>query len=241
LNGQIQNTKKTKIILQTTQKISLLSTLSPEEIGDDHLFTGMDTPLRHNAFVASNDEKIKTIEFHFREIMETLGLDLTDESLTGTPLRVAKMYVQEIFSGLDPKNKPKIALFDNKYRYKQMLVEKDITLFSNCEHHFVPIYGKAHIAYISSGKVIGLSKLNRIVQYYSQRPQVQERLTGQIATELQQILDTEDVAVIIDAKHMCVSSRGIKDAASATITSFYGGRFSQDKTREEFLDYLNLK
>jgi GTP cyclohydrolase I len=173
--------------------------------------------------------------------METLGLDLSDESLCGTPDRVAKMYVEEIFSGLNPENKPKIALFENKYQYRQMLVEKDITLFSNCEHHFVPIYGKAHVAYISSGKVIGLSKLNRIVRYFAQRPQVQERLTEQIARELQTILETDDVAVLIDAHHMCVSSRGIKDTASSTVTSFYGGKFQKDSTRSEFLTYLNIK
>ena len=232
LNGTMLNTLPNKISLNG---------LSIDEIGDDHIYTGVETPLRPDAFELSDDEKIEKIEFHFREIMETLGLDLTDESLTGTPNRVAKMYVQEIFSGLNPKNKPKIALFNNKYNYKQMLVEKDITLFSNCEHHFVPIYGKAHIAYYSSCKVIGLSKLNRIVQYFSQRPQVQERLTEQIAQELKEILETESVAVIIDAKHMCVSTRGIKDTMSSTITSFYGGKFSNDSTKNEFLEYLNMK
>ncbi len=232
LNGTTLNTLPNKI---------KLNGLSIDEIGDDHIYTGVETPLRPDAFVLADEEKIEKIEFHFRKIMETLGLDLTDESLTGTPNRVAKMYVQEIFAGLNPKNKPKIALFNNKYKYKQMLVEKDITLFSNCEHHFVPIYGKAHIAYYSSGKVIGLSKLNRIVQYYSQRPQVQERLTEQIAQELKEILETESVAVIIDAKHMCVSTRGIKDTMSATITSFYGGKFLNDSTKNEFLEYLNIK
>lgn len=207
-------------------------------IGDDHIYTTVETPMRPDAFEMGETEKISTIAYHFREIMNTLGLDLTDDSLKGTPYRVAKMYVQEIFSGLDPANKPEVALFENKYGYGQMLVEKDITLFSNCEHHFVPIYGKAHIAYCSSGKVIGLSKLNRIVQYFAKRPQVQERLTMQIGRELQRILETDDVAVIIDAKHMCVSSRGIKDTASATVTSFYDGKFNEEKTRNEFLHYL---
>ncbi|MEM9679897.1 MAG: GTP cyclohydrolase I FolE, partial [Bacteroidota bacterium] len=183
-----------------------LNGFSIDDIGDDHLFTGLETPMKPNAFEMSDKEKKERISILFSEIMDVLGLDLNDDSLKGTPDRVAKMYVEEIFSGLDPKNKPKVALFDNKYEYNQMLVEKDITFYSNCEHHFVPIIGKAHVAYISSGKVIGLSKLNRIVQYYAKRPQVQERLTNQIAEELKNILQTEDVAVIIDAKHLCVSS-----------------------------------
>lgn len=206
--------------------------------GDDHIMTSIDTPMRPDAFNMTDAEKISAITHHFRQIMHTLGLDLTDDSLKGTPYRVAKMYVKEIFSGLDPANKPDIALFDNKYGYGSMLIEKDITLFSNCEHHFVPIYGRAHVAYISSGKVIGLSKLNRIVQYFAKRPQVQERLTMQIGAELQSILDTPDVAVVVDAKHMCVSSRGIKDSASSTITSFYGGQFNNEKTRNEFLHHI---
>jgi GTP cyclohydrolase I len=173
--------------------------------------------------------------------MHTLGLDLTDDSLKGTPNRVAKMYIQEIFSGLNPDNKPKIALFENKYQYDQMLVEKDISFYSNCEHHFVPIFGKAHIAYISSGTVIGLSKLNRIVQYFAKRPQVQERLTIQIAKELQKALNTDDVAVIIDAKHLCVSSRGVQDGNAATVTSFYGGKFENEATKQEFLKYIEMK
>jgi GTP cyclohydrolase IA len=221
-------------------KISL-SGLSAEEIGDEHISTGIETPMLDDAFVMSDEEKIRKIEFHFREIMETLGLDLRDDSLKGTPERVAKMYVKEIFSGLDPANKPKIALFENRYRYDQMLVEKDITFYSNCEHHFVPIFGKAHLAYISNGKVIGLSKLNRIVQYYAKRPQVQERLTIQIARELQEVLQTEDVAVIIDAKHLCVSSRGVQDSNAATVTSFYGGKFLEDATKQEFLRYVEMK
>ena len=209
-----------------------------EEIGDDHLLTGLETPMKEDAFELSDTEKKEHIAFLFREIMETLGLDLTDDSLRGTPMRVAKMYIEEIFSGLDPKNKPKVALFDNKYQYDQMLVEKNITFYSNCEHHFVPIIGKAHVAYISSGKVIGLSKLNRIVQYYAKRPQVQERLTNQIAKELQTVLGTDDVAVIIDAKHLCVSSRGIKDDTSSTTTAFYGGAFKDSSKIAELQNYI---
>ena len=207
--------------------------LSFEEVGDDHLYTGILTPMKKNAFELSDEEKKDKIEQLFSEIMDVMGLDLTDDSLKGTPKRVAKMYIEEIFSGLNPKNKPNIALFDNKYQYKQMLVEKNITFYSNCEHHFVPIIGKAHIAYISSGRVIGLSKINRIVQYFAKRPQVQERLTNQIAEELKIILNTEDIAVIIDAKHLCVSSRGIKDDTSTTVTSYFGGKFNkQDKIVE---------
>ncbi|HEY1060345.1 MAG TPA: GTP cyclohydrolase I FolE [Daejeonella sp.] len=209
-------------------------------LGEQHIGTSYDTPLRNDAFDQSDEEKIRIISGHFRQIMITLGLDLSDDSLNGTPGRVAKMYVKEIFSGLNPKNKPDIALFDNKYRYSQMLVEKNIILYSNCEHHFVPIIGKAHVAYISSGKVIGLSKLNRIVQYYAQRPQVQERLTLQIANELKAILNTEDVAVVIDAVHLCVSSRGIKDVSSSTITAEYSGMFLETVRKNEFLNYLQL-
>lgn len=211
-----------------------------ELLGEQHIGTSYDTPLRTDAFDLSDDEKIKTIAHHFRQIMQTLGLDLNDDSLNGTPKRVAKMYVKEIFSGLNPANKPQVALFENKYRYNQMLVEKNITLYSNCEHHFVPIIGKAHVAYISAGKVIGLSKLNRIVQYYAQRPQVQERLTMQIANELKTVLGTEDVAVVIDAVHLCVSSRGIKDNNSNTITAEYSGAFLQPDRKEELLTYLRL-
>jgi GTP cyclohydrolase I len=226
-NGSYTNGSKT-----ATTDISI------EEIGDNHISTSADTPIRADAFEMSDSEKMKIIAAHFKEIMQTLGLDLTDDSLKGTPERVAKMYVKEIFSGLDPKNKPTISLFDNKYKYNEMLIEKNITLYSNCEHHFVPIVGKAHVAYISNGKVIGLSKINRIVQYFSRRPQVQERLTMQIAQELKNILQTEDVAVVIDAKHLCVSSRGIQDDTSATITSHFSGKFLQDKTREEFLRHI---
>jgi GTP cyclohydrolase I len=198
----------------------------------------MDTPMKPDAFEISDEEKKFRIAGHFEEIMNILGLDLNDDSLKGTPERVAKMYVEEIFSGLNPENKPKVALFDNKYQYNQMLVEKNITLYSNCEHHFVPIMGKAHVAYISSGKVIGLSKLNRIVQYYAKRPQVQERLTNQIANELKKILDTEDIAVIIDAKHLCVSSRGVEDNASSTVTSYFGGKFKDPEKIRELQTYI---
>ncbi len=214
--------------------------LTVEEIGDEHLSTSDETPLREDAFEMDDALKIELIEKNFREIMQVLGLDLADDSLKGTPRRVAKMYVQEIFSGLNPANKPKIALFENKYQYNQMLVEKDITVFSNCEHHFVPIYGKAHVAYISNGYVIGLSKINRIVQYFAKRPQVQERLTKQIANELKRILQTEDVAVVIDARHMCVSTRGVEDSQSSTVTADYSGKFLKSDTRKEFLAYLNL-
>lgn len=212
---------------------------SHEEIGDNHLFTQLDTPMKADAFDVDDEEKKYLIAKHFGEIMDILGLDREDDSLKGTPDRVAKMYVEEIFSGLNPKNKPKVALFDNKYQYNQMLVEKNITLFSNCEHHFVPIMGVAHVAYISSGKVIGLSKLNRIVQYYAKRPQVQERLTQQIGHELQEILDTQDVAVIIDAKHLCVSSRGVEDNSSSTVTTFYGGKFQHADKIQELQNHIN--
>jgi GTP cyclohydrolase I len=211
-----------------------------EQLGDEHVSTNMETPLRPDAFVKTDEEKIGEIAYHFKKIMETLGLDLTDDSLQGTPHRVAKMYVQEIFSGLNPANKPSVALFENKYQYNEMLVEKNISFYSNCEHHFVPIIGKAHVAYISNGSVIGLSKLNRIVQYFAKRPQVQERLTVQIANEIQKITGSKDVAVWIDAKHLCVSSRGIKDDSSSTITSYYSGKFEQESTKKEFLQALSI-
>ena len=226
-------------ILETPNNTNVLNGFSIEDVGDDHLYTGLETPMKADAFKLSDDEKKARIAILFEEIMDVMGLDLTDDSLKGTPKRVAKMYIDEIFSGLNPKNKPKVALFDNKYQYNQMLVEKNITFYSNCEHHFVPIIGKAHVAYISSGKVIGLSKLNRIVQYYAKRPQVQERLTNQIANELKTILETEDVAVIIDAKHLCVSSRGIKDDTSATVTAYYGGTFNTNDKITELQNYIN--
>lgn len=211
-----------------------------EEMGDEHISTNMETPLRRDAFEMDDLLKIDLISKHFKEIMLILGLDLKDDSLKGTPHRVAKMYVQEIFSGLNPANKPVIKLFENKYKYKEMLVEKDITFYSNCEHHFVPIIGKAHVAYISSGKVIGLSKINRVVQYFAKRPQVQERLTQQIANELKEILQTDNIAIVIDAAHMCVSSRGVSDVNSKTVTSYYGGDFKDDAKKQEFLKYIGL-
>lgn len=210
-----------------------------ERIGDAHIGTSVDTPLREDAFEKTDAEKIDIIQYHFAEIMQTLGLDLSDDSLSGTPYRVAKMYVKEIFSGLNPANKPKLSVFENKYDYKEMLVEKDINLNSNCEHHFVPIIGKVHVAYIPNKKVIGLSKINRIVQYYAQRPQVQERLGLQIAQEIKEALKTNDVAVYIDAKHLCVSTRGVKDESSSTITTVYSGLFETAETKKEFLQYIN--
>ncbi|MEQ9466340.1 MAG: GTP cyclohydrolase I FolE [Ekhidna sp.] len=224
------------------QKETSLNT-QPEldEFGDDHVGTSYETPLRPDAFEQDDELKIELISKHFREIMQILGLDLEDDSLAGTPKRVAKMYVQEVFSGLNPANKPKIRLFDNKYNYDQMLVEKDITFYSHCEHHFVPIYGKAHVAYFSSGKVIGLSKINRIVQYFAKRPQVQERLTVQIGNELKSILQTDDVAVVMDASHMCVSSRGVNDTNSRTGTAFFDGKFRNQEVKNEFLNYINTE
>jgi GTP cyclohydrolase I len=218
-----------------------LKSLDSDDIGDDHVGAATDTPLRPDAFDLNDDEKIDRIEKHFREIMTILGLDLTDDSLNGTPRRVAKMYVKEVFSGLNPKNRPLARLFENKYNYDQMLVEKDITFYSHCEHHFVPIYGKAHVAYFSAGKVIGLSKINRIVQYFSKRPQVQERLTVQIGKEIERVLMTQDVAVVIDANHMCVASRGVGDTNSKTGTAYFTGKFNDENIRREFLNYINSR
>ena len=212
-----------------------------DEIGENHLFTTIETPLRADAFKIDDDLKIELIEKNFREIMHILGLDLTDESLKDTPGRVAKMYVKEVFSGLNPENKPQTTIFNNNFKFKEMLLEKDITIYSYCEHHFVPIYGKAHIAYFPNGHVIGLSKLNRIAQYYAKRPQVQERLTIQIANELKEILGSEDVAVIIDANHMCVASRGVNDVNSSTITSSFHGKFLNESVRSELLKYVYSK
>ncbi|MFV0529894.1 MAG: GTP cyclohydrolase I FolE [Flavobacteriales bacterium] len=213
-----------------------------EELGDHHLMTSIETPLRADAFELSDEEKIEKIERHVKGIMEVLGLDLTDDSLKGTPKRVAKMYVKEAFGGLDPKRKPIMSTFSNPYKYNEMLVEKNIVLYSTCEHHFLPIVGRAHIAYISTGKVVGLSKLNRIVDFYAKRPQVQERLTMQIVKELQETMNTEDVACIIDAKHLCVNSRGICDIDSSTVTSEFGGRFKTDPLmRKEFVKYIQLE
>lgn len=211
-----------------------------DEIGENHIGTSYDTPIRKGAFDIDDNEKIESIKKDVENIMYTLGLDLTDDSLKGTPRRVAKMFVKELFGGLHPDNKPKASTFDNKYKYGEMLVEKNITLYSTCEHHLLPIVGRAHIAYISTGKVIGLSKMNRIVDYYAKRPQVQERLTIQVVKELQEALGTEDVACIIDAKHLCVNSRGIRDIESSTVTSEFGGQFKNENVRREFLDYIKL-
>jgi GTP cyclohydrolase I len=234
---------KQKETLLTTplkdQKIEL-SHLIIEEMGDEHKASSVDTPLRSDAFDKTDEEKIALIEPHFRAIMETLGMDLNDDSLRGTPLRVAKMYVKELFQGLNPANMPNMTLFENKFQYNEMLVEKNINFYTNCEHHFVPFFGKAHVAYISSGKVIGLSKLNRLVEYFSKRPQVQERLTMQIGKALQTVLQTQDVAVMMDAKHLCVSSRGVKDDSSNTITNFFGGKFQEENTKIEFLKYIDI-
>lgn len=212
-----------------------------DDAGDDHVSFAAETPMRADAFDIEDEEKIEQIEKHFRQIMHILGLDLTDDSLNGTPRRVAKMYVKEVFAGLNPKNRPNARLFENKYNYDQMLVEKDITFYSHCEHHFVPIYGKAHVAYFSAGKVIGLSKINRIVQYFSKRPQVQERLTVQIGLEIQRVLHTEDVGVVVDANHMCVASRGVGDTNSKTGTAYFSGKFKEETYKREFLNYINSK
>nr|WP_321242982.1 GTP cyclohydrolase I FolE [uncultured Psychroserpens sp.] len=211
-----------------------------DAIGDDHVGSSSETPLRKDAFELTSSEKIDIIKEDVRHILETLGLDLTDDSLKGTPNRVAKMFVNEIFGGLDPDKKPSASTFDNKYKYGEMLVEKNITVYSTCEHHLLPIVGKAHIAYISNGTVVGLSKMNRIVDYFAKRPQVQERLTIQVVKELQKVLNTEDVACVIDAKHLCVNSRGIRDVASSTVTSEFGGIFKNKETKREFLDYISL-
>ncbi|MGJ8593937.1 MAG: GTP cyclohydrolase I FolE [Aquaticitalea sp.] len=212
-----------------------------ESLGDNHVGTSAETPMRKDAFALSQDEKIDIIKDDVRHIMETLGLDLTDDSLAGTPMRVAKMFVKEIFEGLDPKKKPSASTFENKYKYGEMLVEKNITVYSTCEHHLLPIVGKAHVAYISNGTVVGLSKMNRIVDYFAKRPQVQERLTIQIVKELQEVLNTEDVACIIDAKHLCVNSRGIRDVDCSTVTSEFGGQFKDKEMKREFLDYIKLE
>lgn len=211
-----------------------------DEIGDDHIGSSAKTPLRPDAFDISDEEKRNRIEASVRDILDTLGMDLEDDSIKGTPRRVAKAYVNEIFSGLKPNNKPKLSTFDNNYKYGEMLVEKNITVYSTCEHHLLPIVGRAHVAYISNGNVIGLSKMNRIVDYYAKRPQVQERLTMQVVQALQEALGTEDVACVIDAKHLCVNSRGVRDIVSSTVTSEFGGKFKDQSTKQEFLDYLTM-
>jgi GTP cyclohydrolase I len=211
-----------------------------DQIGNDHIGNVAQNPLRSDAFVLSDQEKIDSIKKNVEQILETIGMDLTDDSIKGTPNRVAKMFVNEMFGGLNPSKKPKASTFENNYHYGEMLVEKNITVYSTCEHHLLPIIGRAHVAYISNGRVIGLSKMNRIVNYYAKRPQVQERLTMQIVQELQEALGTEDVACVIDAKHLCVNSRGIRDIESSTVTAEYGGQFKNEAKRKEFLTFLNL-
>ncbi|MEM0543563.1 GTP cyclohydrolase I FolE [Flavobacterium sp. j3] len=211
-----------------------------DELGDNHIATSAQNPLRNDAFELSDEKKIELIKADVENILRTLGMDLTDDSIKGTPNRVAKMFVKEIFGGLHPNKKPNSSTFKNNYKYGEMLVEKNITLYSTCEHHLLPIVGRAHVAYISNGTVVGLSKMNRIVDYYAKRPQVQERLTMQIVQELQKVLNTEDVACIIDAKHLCVNSRGIRDIESSTITSEFGGKFKNEQTKREFLDYVKF-
>lgn len=211
-----------------------------DEIGDNHIATSAKNPVREDAFDISDEQKIELIKKDVESILLTLGMDLNDDSMKGTPNRVAKMFVKEIFGGLNPEKKPKASTFENNYKYGEMLVEKNITLYSTCEHHLLPIIGRAHVAYISNGTVVGLSKMNRIVEYFAKRPQVQERLTMQIVQELQKVLNTEDVACVIDAKHLCVNSRGIKDIESSTVTSEFGGKFKEEATRREFLDYIKF-
>ena len=211
-----------------------------DEIGNNHISTNAQNPVRKDAFDITDEEKIEKIKKDVESILQTLGMDLTDDSMKGTPNRVAKMFVKEIFGGLNPDKKPKASTFENNYKYGEMLVEKNITLYSTCEHHLLPIIGRAHVAYISSGRVIGLSKMNRIVEHFAKRPQVQERLTMQIVQELQKALGTDDVACVIDAKHLCVNSRGIKDIESSTVTSEFGGKFKDPQTKREFLDYIKL-
>ncbi|WP_289022871.1 GTP cyclohydrolase I FolE [uncultured Salegentibacter sp.] len=211
-----------------------------DEQGDAHAGSSAENPIREDAFELSDIEKVALINKDVKRIMETLGLDLTDDSLKGTPQRVAKMFVNEIFAGLNPEKKPIASTFENKYKYGEMLVEKNITVYSTCEHHLLPIVGKAHVAYISKGRVIGLSKMNRIVDYFAKRPQVQERMTMQIVQELQKALGTPDVACVVDAKHLCVNSRGIRDIDSSTVTSEFGGAFKEQSVKREFLDYIKL-
>jgi GTP cyclohydrolase I len=223
---------------ETTSNITALSDLNYEEIGDNHLFASPDTPLREDAFELDDDTKIELIQKHFKEIMQIMGLDLSDDSLKGTPHRVAKMYVKEIFSGLNPKNKPKVTLFENKYKYDEMVMVRDISFHTVCEHHFVPFFGKAHVAYIPKDKVAGLSKINRLVDFFARRPQVQERLTMQIANEIRELFGTEDVAVMLEANHLCVASRGVEDITSSTVTAKFLGRFNNDEMKQMFLASL---
>jgi GTP cyclohydrolase I len=200
---------------------------------------GVETPMKPNKW--DRKEKIDAIEGYFHQIMKTLGLDMSDDSLTDTPTRVAKMYVNEIFWGLDYDAFPKCTTVDNKMKYNEMVVERNVIVQSNCEHHFVVIDGLATVAYVPKNKVLGLSKINRIVEYFSKRPQIQERLTEQIFHALQFILETEDVAVMIDAQHYCVKSRGVEDTGSSTVTVRLGGGFKSDPAaRNEFLSIARM-
>lgn len=210
------------------------------QIGDSHFGNPIENPMRADAFDKSDEEKIEIIQKHFMHIMDALGMDLSDDSLKGTPKRVAKAFVKEMFAGLNPARMPGMSTFENKYKYGEMLVEKNIIVYSTCEHHFLPIVGRAHIAYISSGRVIGLSKMNRVVDFYAKRPQVQERMTKQIVRALQIALQTEDVACVVDAKHLCVNSRGIRDIDSSTVTAEYGGAFQKESVKNEFLELIAL-
>lgn len=233
-------TFKSKLLRTNIKEMANKHISEEDALGDNHVCTSAKTPLRTDAFEKTDAEKISIIQENIRQIMHTLGLDLTDDSLKGTPKRVAKMFVKEIFGGLHPDRRPSASTFDNSYQYGEMLVEKNIVVYSTCEHHLLPIVGRAHVGYISNGKVIGLSKMNRIVEYYAKRPQVQERLTLQIVQEMQQALGTEDVACVIDAKHLCVNSRGIKDIESSTVTAEFGGKFKDPEVRKEFLEYIKL-
>jgi len=223
-------------LLQKNMKIEPI-----DEIGENHVATSAENPLRNDAFLLTDKQKIELIREDVVHILETLGMDLEDDSLKGTPNRVAKMFVNELFGGLDPKRSPSLSTFKNPYKYGEMLVEKNIVVYSTCEHHLLPIIGRAHVAYISNGSVIGLSKMNRVVDYYAKRPQVQERLTMQVVQALQKALKTQDVACVIDAKHLCVNSRGIRDIESSTVTAEFGGKFKEEQTRKEFLNYISLE
>ena len=227
-------------ILKITMKLENHNKLT-DALGDDHIATSAENPIRKDAFLLSDSEKIDAIQADVKNILNTLGMDLTDDSLKGTPKRVAKAYVNEIFGGLNPIKKPVSSTFENKYQYNEMLVEKNITVYSTCEHHLLPIIGKAHVAYFSKGTVIGLSKMNRIVDYFAKRPQVQERLTMQVVKALQKALGTDDVACVIDAKHLCVNSRGIRDVDCSTVTAEFGGKFKDKNVKREFLDYIRTE
>jgi GTP cyclohydrolase IA len=206
---------------------------------EQHLVSmGVETPTLIGTNTLGSRE-IREIENHFSSIMSILGLDLQDDSLRESPNRVAKMYVQELFWGLDPNNFPKCTVIDNKMGYDEMVLERGITVMSCCEHHFITIHGRAHVAYIPKNKVLGLSKLNRVVEYFSRRPQVQERLTEQVYHALSYILDTPDVAVVIEAEHFCVKARGVEDPHGNTVTSRLGGGFREDPAlRAEFMNLI---